>query len=277
MLEVFAERGGDPDRPGKRNRLDALLWRAHRGGEPSWDGGQLGPGRPGWHIECACIACDRLGVPIDIQGGGTDLIFPHHEMSAAHARAFSGTPTFARAYVHQGMVGLDGEKMSKSKGNLVFVSELRRRGVDPMAIRLALLARHHAEDWFWEDSDLTSGQQRLATWRAAVSGNGGPPAEETVAEVRGALADDLDSPRALAAVDRWAKEALTTAATTLARPACWPELSTHSSASASEDSATPWAPRSSRRVGRCVGVLRSEARSSGGALDRKPAQWLRNE
>jgi L-cysteine:1D-myo-inositol 2-amino-2-deoxy-alpha-D-glucopyranoside ligase len=218
MLELFAERGGDPDRPGKRNRLDALLWRAHRAGEPSWAGGQLGPGRPGWHIECACIACARLGVPIDVQGGGTDLIFPHHEMSAAHARAFTGTPTFARAYVHQGMIGLDGEKMSKSKGNLVFVSELRRRGVDPMAIRLALLARHHAEDWIWEDSYLTSGQQRLATWRSAVSGNGGPPAEETVAEVRAALADDLDSPGALAAVDRWAKAALTQGGDDLGAP-----------------------------------------------------------
>ncbi|GAA6526816.1 cysteine--1-D-myo-inosityl 2-amino-2-deoxy-alpha-D-glucopyranoside ligase [Intrasporangium sp. DVR] len=209
MLDVFAERGGDPEREGKRNRLDPLLWRAHREGEPEWDGGQLGPGRPGWHIECACIACSRLGLPIDVQGGGTDLIFPHHEMSAAHARAFSGTATFARAYVHQGMVGLDGEKMSKSRGNLVFVSQLRRDGVDPMAIRLALLARHHASDWMWHDGDLTAAQQRLATWREAVSGNGGPGADATVEEVRSALADDLDSPRALAAVDRWATESLT--------------------------------------------------------------------
>ncbi len=175
MLDLFAERGGDPDRPGKRNRLDALMWRAHREGEPSWDGG-LGPGRPGWHIECACIACNRLGVPIDVQGGGTDLIFPHHEMSAAHARAFSGKPTFARAYVHQGMVGLDGEKMSKSKGNLVFVSELRRRGVDPMAIRLALLARHHAEDWFWEDGDLRA--------RRSASPRGARPSRATAAHRR---------------------------------------------------------------------------------------------
>jgi L-cysteine:1D-myo-inositol 2-amino-2-deoxy-alpha-D-glucopyranoside ligase len=208
MLEVFAERGGDPDREGKRNRLDALLWRAHREGEPEWDGGPLGPGRPGWHIECACIACTHLGIPLDVQGGGTDLIFPHHEMSASHARAFTGEPSFARAYVHQGMVGLDGEKMSKSKGNLVFVSELRRSGVDPMAIRLALLAHHHAQDWIWEDADLTGAQQRLETWRKAVSGNGGPAAGGTVEEIRAAIADDLDSPRALAAVDRWAEVAL---------------------------------------------------------------------
>ncbi|AXG13312.1 cysteine--1-D-myo-inosityl 2-amino-2-deoxy-alpha-D-glucopyranoside ligase [Intrasporangium calvum] len=218
MLEVFAERGGDPDRQGKRNRLDALLWRAHRAGEPEWDGGQLGPGRPGWHIECACIACTHLGLPIDVQGGGTDLVFPHHEMSAAHARAFSGRPAFARTYVHQGMVGLDGEKMSKSKGNLVFVSELRRAGVDPMAIRLALLARHHAADWIWQDHDLTAAEERLATWRRALSGNGGPAADGTVEEVRAALADDLDSPRALASVDRWAAEALTRGGDDLGAP-----------------------------------------------------------
>jgi L-cysteine:1D-myo-inositol 2-amino-2-deoxy-alpha-D-glucopyranoside ligase len=209
MLEVFAERGGDPDREGKRGRLDALLWRAHRDGEPEWDGGSLGWGRPGWHIECACIACDHLGVPFDVQGGGTDLIFPHHEMSAAHGRALAGRPTFAGVFVHQGMVGLDGEKMSKSRGNLVLVSELRARGVDPMAIRLALLARHHRHDWMWQPEQLTEAQHRLARWREALSGNGGPVADQTVDDIRAALADDLDSPRALEAVDRWATQALT--------------------------------------------------------------------
>ncbi|WP_028785596.1 cysteine--1-D-myo-inosityl 2-amino-2-deoxy-alpha-D-glucopyranoside ligase [Terracoccus sp. 273MFTsu3.1] len=209
MMEVFAERGGDPDREGKRNRLDALLWRAHRQGEPEWDGGSLGSGRPGWHIECACIALDHLGIPVDVQGGGTDLVFPHHEMSSAHGRALSGSESFAGAFVHQGMVGLDGEKMSKSKGNLVLVSQLRRDGVDPMAIRLALLARHHAHDWMWTDDQLAEAQQRLATWRAALSGNGGPVADQTVDDIRAALADDLDSPRALEAVDRWASQSLT--------------------------------------------------------------------
>ena len=209
MLEVFAERGGDPDREGKRGRLDALLWRAHREGEPEWDGGSLGWGRPGWHIECACIALDHLGVPVDVQGGGTDLIFPHHEMSAAHGRALAAASSFAAVYVHQGMVGLEGEKMSKSRGNLVLVSDLRREGVDPMAIRLALLARHHRDDWMWEDGLLDEARQRLATWRSALSGNGGPVADQTVDDIRDALADDLDSPRALEAVDRWAAQALT--------------------------------------------------------------------
>ncbi|HET7396882.1 MAG TPA: cysteine--1-D-myo-inosityl 2-amino-2-deoxy-alpha-D-glucopyranoside ligase [Intrasporangium sp.] len=209
MLELFAERGGDPDRPGKRHRLDPLLWRAHREGEPHWDGASLGPGRPGWHIECACIALDHLGVPIDIQGGGTDLIFPHHEASAAHARAVSHSETFARRYVHQAMVGLDGEKMSKSKGNLVLVSALRAEGVDPAVIRLALLAHHHSTEWVWTDDVLEEATSRLATWRRALASDGGPAAEQTVEEIRSHLADDLDSPRALEAVDRWAAQALT--------------------------------------------------------------------
>jgi L-cysteine:1D-myo-inositol 2-amino-2-deoxy-alpha-D-glucopyranoside ligase len=209
MMEVFAERGGDPDREGKRNRLDALLWRAHREGEPEWDGGDLGWGRPGWHIECACIALDHLGIPVDVQGGGTDLVFPHHEMSASQGQVLTGHWPYARHYVHSGMVGLDGEKMSKSKGNLVLVSQLRRDGVDPMAIRLALLARHHAHDWMWTHDQLVEAQQRLATWREALSGNGGPVADQTVDDMRAALVDDLDSPRALEAVDRWASQSLT--------------------------------------------------------------------
>ena len=156
----------------------------HREGEPEWDGGSLGSGRPGWHIECACIALDHLGLPVDVQGGGTDLVFPHHEMSSAHGRALSGSQSFAGAFVHQGMVGLDGEKMSKSKGNLVLVSRLRRDGIDPMAIRLALLARHHAHDWMWTHDQLVEAQQRLATWREALSCNGGPVADQTVDDIR---------------------------------------------------------------------------------------------
>ena len=209
MLALSAERGGDPQREGKRHPLDPLLWRAHRDGEPEWDGGSLGWGRPGWHIECACIALDHLGMPVDIQGGGTDLVFPHHEMSASHARCLMGQGTFARTYVHQGMIGLDGEKMSKSRGNLVLVSELRRRGVDPMAIRLAVLAHHHVEEWMWTDDELVEAEHRLATWREALSADGGPVADQTIDDVRAALASDLDTPSALHAVDRWASQSLT--------------------------------------------------------------------
>ncbi len=153
MLALFAERGGDPARPGKKDPLDPLIWRHEREGEPSW-GAQVGAGRPGWHVECTAIALEYLGNRIDIQGGGSDLAFPHHEMSAAHAHASTGLVPFARAFVHAGMVGLDGEKMSKSRGNLVFVSKLRLAGVDPAAIRLALLAHHYSTDWEWVPGDL---------------------------------------------------------------------------------------------------------------------------
>ncbi|NUR88765.1 MAG: cysteine--1-D-myo-inosityl 2-amino-2-deoxy-alpha-D-glucopyranoside ligase, partial [Nonomuraea sp.] len=145
MLELFAERGGDPARAGKRDPLDWLLWRAERPGEPAWES-PLGRGRPGWHIECTQIALNNLGPGFDVAGGGSDLIFPHHEMGASEGHAATGEWPFARFYTHAGMVGLDGEKMSKSRGNLVFVSKLRQAH-DPMAIRLVLLAHHYRADW----------------------------------------------------------------------------------------------------------------------------------
>lgn len=206
-VALFAERGGDPDRPGKRDPLDPALWRRERPGEPSWAGGVLGRGRPGWHIECTVIAGHALGRAFDVQGGGRDLCFPHHEMSTAHARALGGDG--GRLQVHTGMVGYQGEKMSKSLGNLVLVSALRAAGVDPMAVRLAVLAHHYRDDWEWTDEGLAAAQVRLARWRSALSGVGGPAADSTLAELRGALADDLDAPRALAAVDAWADTALT--------------------------------------------------------------------
>lgn len=206
-VELFAERGGDPGRAGKRDPLDPALWRRERPGEPSWDGGDLGTGRPGWHIECTVIAQTALGPEFDVQGGGRDLCFPHHEMSTAHARALGGGG--ARVHMHAGMVGLGGEKMSKSLGNLVLVSALRAEGVDPMAIRLAVLAHHYRSDWEWTPEVLTEATGRLARWRAALSGNGGPDADSTVAAIRAALAADLDAPAALRAVDSWADASLT--------------------------------------------------------------------
>lgn len=207
MHALFAERGGDPQRPGKRDALDPLLWRAARPGEPAWDGGSLGHGRPGWHIECAVIARDGIGLPFDVQGGGSDLRFPHHEMSTSHARLLAHGHG-ARWHMHTGMVGLHGQKMSKSLGNLVLVSQLRADGVDAMAVRLAILDQHYASDWDWTDELLHAAQDRLARWRTAVSGNGGPDATAMLAEVRAAVADDLDAPRALRAVDGWAERAL---------------------------------------------------------------------
>jgi L-cysteine:1D-myo-inositol 2-amino-2-deoxy-alpha-D-glucopyranoside ligase len=218
MLEFFAERGGDPDRAGKRDRLDPLLWRGSRDGEPAWEGGLLGPGRPGWHIECAVIALALLGDSIDVQGGGNDLLFPHHECSAAHAERLTGVTPFARHYVHAGMIGLDGEKMSKSKGNLVFVSRLRADHVDPMAVRLGLLAGHYRTDREWTDDVLKVGHQRLARWREAAAAPVGAPGPDLLAEIRERLADDLDTPGALAAVDRWADATLAHTGTDPAAP-----------------------------------------------------------
>ncbi|OYO20211.1 cysteine--1-D-myo-inosityl 2-amino-2-deoxy-alpha-D-glucopyranoside ligase [Enemella evansiae] len=201
-LATFAERGGDPERAGKRHPLDCLVWQQARPEEPSWPS-PFGEGRPGWHIECAAIAERYLGTEFDVQGGGSDLAFPHHEMSAAEAFVATGK-RFARAYVHAGMVGLDGEKMSKSKGNLVLVSRLRAAGVDPMAIRLVLLGNHYRSDWSWTDGQLAEATARLATWRQAVALEVALPATEVLAEVRRALADDLDAPAALRAIDDWA-------------------------------------------------------------------------
>ena len=203
MLAVFADRGGDPDRPGKKDPFDCLLWQLERPGEPAWDSVH-GRGRPGWHVECSAIALHHLGEEFDVQGGGSDLVFPHHEMSASEAQAAFDGLTFARSYVHAGMVGYEGEKMSKSKGNLVLVSRLREAGVDPMALRLALLAHHYRTDWEWTDADLSAAEERLARWRTAVPSASRDRAEELVHAVRAALADDLDAPGALAAVDAWA-------------------------------------------------------------------------
>ncbi len=170
MREVAAERGGDPDRPGKKDPLDVLVWRAERPGEPAWES-RFGRGRPGWHVECAAIATEQLGSVFDVQAGGSDLVFPHHEMSASHTRvayADQPAPVFARVYAHAGMVGLDGEKMSKSLGNLVFVSRLVAGGEDPMAVRLALLAHHYRDDWEWTEPGLAAARTRLTRWRTAT-------------------------------------------------------------------------------------------------------------
>jgi L-cysteine:1D-myo-inositol 2-amino-2-deoxy-alpha-D-glucopyranoside ligase len=203
MEAVFAERGGDPDRPGKRDPLDCLIWRLARPGEPSWDS-PFGAGRPGWHVECTAIALSRLGPAFDLQGGGSDLIFPHHEMCAAEAQWATGQP-LAQAYLHAAMVGLAGEKMSKSRGNLVLVSQLRRAGADPMAVRLALLAHHYATDWSWSPADLEDGQARLQRWRQAIRAPRSAPAESTVQAIGQAVLGDLRADRALAAVDAWAE------------------------------------------------------------------------
>ncbi len=230
MIRVSGENGGDPSRPGKKDPVDPLVWLGERPGEPSWQS-EFGPGRPGWHVECAAIATHYLGRTFDVQAGGRDLIFPHHEMSAAHARVAledgsdgygsegngdrTGEPAFARRYAHAGMVRLDGEKMSKSRGNLVFVSKLLAAGNDPMAVRLAIISHHYRADWDWTAGSLAAAADRLATWRAAVDATsggtgdatGGLAGERVLSAIRARIADDLDAPGALAVVDEWARKA----------------------------------------------------------------------
>ncbi|MDP3892871.1 cysteine--1-D-myo-inosityl 2-amino-2-deoxy-alpha-D-glucopyranoside ligase [Nocardioides sp.] len=209
MVRIFPERGGDPDRDGKKDPLDCVLWRAERPGEPAWDS-PFGPGRPGWHIECTAIALEHLGMGFDVQAGGSDLVFPHHEMCAGEAQVARPGVSFARVYAHAGMVGFDGEKMSKSRGNLVFVSALRNSDVDPMAIRLALLRHHYRDDWEWTDDQLWDAVDTLADWRRALALGHGAAAAPVVDQVLAALADDLDAPTAVAAVQRWVETTLGT-------------------------------------------------------------------
>ena len=210
MLEIFAERGGDPQKPGKEDPLDALVWLSQRDGEPGWPS-PFGPGRPGWHIECCAIALHYLDpdsndeYAIDIQGGGSDLIFPHHEMSAAQSRSINNQ-RFARSYVHAGMIGLDGEKMSKSLGNLVFVSKLISAGINPASIRWALMGHQYSSDLMWSDSliqkasiDIERLQLNLARMEVA-------PTDLVIQEILDALSKNLDTPRVLASIKTWMDE-----------------------------------------------------------------------
>ena len=201
-LALFAERGGDPERPGKHNPLDALLWRQARPGEPAWDS-VLGRGRPGWHIECAAIALDCLGADFDVQAGGSDLSFPHHPMSAQQAETITKVPC-VQTGLHTAMVSYQGHKMSKSRGNLVFIHQLLAGGADPMAVRLMLLAQHYRSDWEYTPELLRVATRRLARWRAAVRRPAGPDAEALLSAVRAAVSNDLDSPTALREIDLWA-------------------------------------------------------------------------
>ncbi|RFA09317.1 cysteine--1-D-myo-inosityl 2-amino-2-deoxy-alpha-D-glucopyranoside ligase [Subtercola boreus] len=222
MLDLFAQRGGDPGRAGKRDPLDPLLWRVARAGEPEWPSA-VGSGRPGWHIECAVIALKYIGRDFAVQGGGSDLIFPHHEFSAAHATALTGEP-FASIHAHTGMVAYQGEKMSKSLGNLVLVSKLRAAGVDARAIRLALLAHHYRSDWEFTDADLEHASARLDRWTGAAgrrvdergaSPAAAPDAVTLVGRLQDVLADDLDTPAALELLDGWFGSATAVPATVL--------------------------------------------------------------
>jgi L-cysteine:1D-myo-inositol 2-amino-2-deoxy-alpha-D-glucopyranoside ligase len=193
MLEYAAERGGNVDDPHKRDPLDFVLWQPSLEDEPSWES-MWGPGRPGWHIECSALALRELGTTIDLHGGGTDLIFPHHECERAQSEAATGEP-FVRHWMHQAMVRMDGEKMSKSLGNLIFISDLLKQWEGP-AVRLMLIENHYRTQWEWDDTRMPRSAERLERWRATGHGNG------ALEEVRAALDDDLGTDAAVTAVDR---------------------------------------------------------------------------
>ena len=192
MLALAAERGGRPDDPAKRDPLDFVLWQPSAPDEPAWDS-LWGPGRPGWHIECSALSMRELGETIDLHGGGSDLVFPHHECEAAQSEAATGQ-VFVRHWMHAGMVRLEGVKMSKSLGNLVFVHDLLKEW-EPTAIRLAVVSHHYRGDWDWHPGLLPEAAARLRVWRAAG------PGSAAVDEARAALDDDLDTPRAVAEID----------------------------------------------------------------------------
>ena len=207
MMEIFAERGGDPTRVGKIDPLDCLVWMSQRPNEPGWPS-PFGTGRPGWHIECTAIAIKYLEPSpseealIDIQGGGSDLIFPHHEMCAAQAQILTGKP-LASTYVHAGMIGLDGEKMSKSKGNLVFVSKLVAAGRDPMAIRWALMKDHYRQDRMWTDELLVAAESELIALRSCLAQNDVAPTSDLIEKIVDALSDDLNTKGVISVLNTW--------------------------------------------------------------------------
>ena len=206
LRELLAERGGDPDDQRKRHPLDFVVWQRSTPGEPAWES-PWGLGRPGWHLECSAMSRRYLGPTLDLHGGGADLLYPHHESERAQSESANGVP-FVRRWLYTGMVRYEGEKMSKSLGNLVFTRDLIRDH-EPAAVRLSLLAHHYRSAWEFDADELKVAAERLEAWRRAAGGRGesrpgtraGVPAPDPV---DAALANDLDTPAALAAVDELA-------------------------------------------------------------------------
>jgi L-cysteine:1D-myo-inositol 2-amino-2-deoxy-alpha-D-glucopyranoside ligase len=198
MLRLARARGGNPEDPHRRAPLDFVLWQPSAHDEPAWRA-PFGVGRPGWHVECSAMAMQELGPTLDLHGGGTDLIFPHHECEAAQSEALTGKP-YVRHWMHSAMVAYEGEKMSKSLGNLVFVSDLLKTA-DPRAIRLTLMRHHYRTGFEYHDTDLDEGIALLHRLLAATQRPDGADARPFAARVRDALDDDLDAPRAVEALD----------------------------------------------------------------------------
>ena len=206
-VKVFSERGGDPHRVGKKHPLDPLVWSAHVGNEPGWES-SFGFGRPGWHVECTAIACHYLDENennpiVSLQGGGSDLIFPHHFMSAQIIQAAYGRK-FSESFVHAAMISLDGEKMSKSKGNLVFVSKLLESGVDPMILRWALLRGHFQQDRAWSNELLEISTKEVELVRSALAQSEVADTKNVINSLIQDISNNLDTPSALDRLTKWA-------------------------------------------------------------------------
>ena len=206
-VKVFSERGGDPHRVGKKHPLDPLVWSAHVGNEPGWES-SFGFGRPGWHVECTAIAChyldkDENNPIVSLQGGGSDLIFPHHFMSAQIIQAAYGRE-FSESFVHAAMISLDGEKMSKSKGNLIFVSKLLESGIDPMILRWALLRGHFQQDRAWSNELLEISTKEVELVRSALAQSEVADTNNVINSLIQDISNNLDTPSALDRLTKWA-------------------------------------------------------------------------
>ena len=202
MLRLAALRGGNIDDPQKRNPLDFVLWQPSAADEPAWET-PWGPGRPGWHVECSALALRELGEHVHLHGGGADLIFPHHECERAQSESATNTP-FVDHWMHAALISKDGEKMSKSLGNLVFIDALREEW-DPRAIRLGIISHHYRTEWEWHDNLMPSSNERLARWQASVGGDDGGA---LINAVRAALDNDLDTPHACSQIDTAVSEGI---------------------------------------------------------------------
>jgi len=210
MLPIANERGNNPDDPRKRAPLDFVLWQAQVPGEPAWDS-PWGSGRPGWHIECSTMATHFLGETIDIHSGGGDLVFPHHESEIAQTEPVNGRRPYARFWMHMAMVGHEGEKMSKSLGNLVMVRDLLKSW-SPDALRLYMGSHHYRRPWTHDGKALAKAEELAGKLRTAATIGGGRGTyfhlSQLPIEFDQAMDQDLDTPAALKSLEAMADETL---------------------------------------------------------------------
>jgi len=198
MIKLSKERGANPDDPNKKDPLDFILWQKSKNDEPFWKS-PWGKGRPGWHIECSAMVYKYLGKKIDIHGGGGDLIYPHHESEIAQSEQFTKEKPFSQLWMHIGMVRYQGEKMSKSLGNLIMVSDLLKT-YSPNTIRYLLLSHHYREPWEYHEEEIKEIQKAMVgieTKLKTAKSKRKEQANDLINEFSETLSDDLNTPKAL--------------------------------------------------------------------------------